>query len=428
MSHSEQQIEEKIRQKAEQLTTIMKESKPPVFQSWAAKDIIPWCINSQNLDRFIKFLDAYPSLEENEIGPYIVDRFGDLKDREDTPFLLRWGIRCAKISNFLTATLLKSGLRRNARHFIIGNDHRSASRTLKDLNRQRVEATVNILGEHAKNQKGAEQNRTAYKNLILFLKSLRDKGAIRQINISIKPSCVCLPDSAEAICEGFYDIVDLIIKEKGFLWIDMEEYQYKDNTLKAYQILKRRFPDYPWFGLALQTYLRDTDQDVKMLLSWAKHGNTLIAIRLVKGAYWKEEVIEAEKNGYVPPVYLQKTESDASFERNQRLILANYDICYLASATHNPRAIASAIALGEIFKAPKARHEIQMILGMASLEFMSHLLNKGQKVIYYSPFVDSALSDARNKDPLISGLAYLGRRFYEATDQTSVLRKLFMKR
>ena len=46
-----------------------------------------------------------------------------------------------------------------------------------------------------------------------------------------------------------------------------------------------------------------------------------LVVRLVKGAYWDHEVVEARQHGWTPPVFEEKAESDRNFEELTRRLL-----------------------------------------------------------------------------------------------------------
>ena len=46
-------------------------------------------------------------------------------------------------------------------------------------------------------------------------------------------------------------------------------------------------------------------------------------IRLVKGAYWEHETVEAQQHGWSSPVFGAKVESDRSFERLTKRLLTS---------------------------------------------------------------------------------------------------------
>jgi RHH-type proline utilization regulon transcriptional repressor/proline dehydrogenase/delta 1-pyrroline-5-carboxylate dehydrogenase len=68
----------------------------------------------------------------------------------------------------------------------------------------------------------------------------------------------------------------------------------------------------PSAGIVMQAYLRDSEELVERVLAWAEsHPRaTPLTVRLVKGAYWDHETIEAAQMGWEPPVWTDKPDSD----------------------------------------------------------------------------------------------------------------------
>ncbi len=58
-------------------------------------------------------------------------------------------------------------------------------------------------------------------------------------------------------------------------------------------------------------------------------------VRLVKGAYWDYETVHAQSQGWPIPVYQQKWETDANYERQTRFLLRNWDM--LAPGPRQPQ-------------------------------------------------------------------------------------------
>ena len=153
----------------------------------------------------------------------------------------------------------------------------------------------------------------------------------------------------------------------AFICIDMEQHKFKDLTLALYRQLRSspEFRDYPYLGVVLQSYLKNTDQDLDDLLQFARQENLPISIRLVKGAYWDYETVIAHQNGWPIPVYTRKAETDAAYERHAEKILVNHDICHFACASHNIRSISAVMEMADELNVPSDRYEFQVLYGMA---------------------------------------------------------------
>jgi RHH-type proline utilization regulon transcriptional repressor/proline dehydrogenase/delta 1-pyrroline-5-carboxylate dehydrogenase len=147
-----------------------------------------------------------------------------------------------------------------------------------------------------------------------------------------------------------------------------------------------------------------------MLREWVEHRGTPITVRLVKGAYWDYEVLSARRLGWPEPVYLQKWESDASFERCARFLLAHHDRLCPAFGSHNVRSLAHAIAAAESLGLAPAAYELQTLFGMGDA-IQRALVGRGHRVRVYTPY-----------GALLPGMAYLVRRLLENTANESFLR------
>ena len=121
----------------------------------------------------------------------------------------------------------------------------------------------------------------------------------------------------------------------------------KNITIELYRRLRAdpEFREYPHLGLAMQAYLRESEDDLEGLLAWARREGLPISVRLVKGAYWDYETVLAQQAGWPVPVYTDKAETDAGFERMAEKILRQSRLCHLACASHNVRSVSAVLEL-----------------------------------------------------------------------------------
>ena len=90
-----------------------------------------------------------------------------------------------------------------------------------------------------------------------------------------------------------------------------------------------------------------------------------MTVRLVKGAYWDAETIQARAEGWPVPVFEDKAETDANYERCVRLLHDHHGQVRAAFASHNLRSLAYAITYARQPGIPDTGYEIQMLHGMA---------------------------------------------------------------
>ena len=106
------------------------------------------------------------------------------------------------------------------------------------------------------------------------------------------------------------------------------------------------FRDGPSAGLVLQAYLRDSPDQLAQVARWARGTARAppLTVRLVKGAYWDHELVQARQHGWAVPVFEDKAECDRNFETLTRGLLDARPHVRVAIASHNLRSVAHAIA------------------------------------------------------------------------------------
>lgn len=166
----------------------------------------------------------------------------------------------------------------------------------------------------------------------------------------------------------------------------------------------------PSAGIVLQAYLTDSPETLDRVLAWtgAVEREPPLVVRLVKGAYWDHEVVEARQHGWAPPVFEVKAECDRNFERLTQRLLDARPALRVAIASHNLRSVAHAIAYDELAGRPHEL-ELQILRGLGD-DLGTALAARGQRVRAYCPVGD-----------LVAGMAYLVRRLLENTANDSFL-------
>jgi len=177
---------------------------------------------------------------------------------------------------------------------------------------------------------------------------------------------------------------------------------------------EREFAGGPSAGIVLQAYLRDAEETLERVLAWARASSRMppLTIRLVKGAYWDHETIEAAQNGWAPPVWSEKAESDRCFERLTRRLVdvfADERLVRPAIASHNLRSVAHAVVYARHRGLAPADVELQVLRGLGD-DLQEALAAEGLRGRTYCPVGD-----------LVAGMAYLVRRLLENTSNDSFL-------
>jgi proline dehydrogenase len=136
---------------------------------------------------------------------------------------------------------------------------------------------------------------------------------------------------------------------------------------------------------------------------------TPLTIRLVKGAYWDHETIEAAQHGWTPPVWTEKAESDRCFERISRRLVDAFPLVRPAFASHNLRSLAYAATYARQVGLGPADFEVQVLRGLGD-DLQDAAAAAGLRCRTYCPVGD-----------MVSGMAYLVRRLLENTSNASFL-------
>ena len=174
------------------------------------------------------------------------------------------------------------------------------------------------------------------------------------------------------------------------------------------------FADGPSAGIVLQAYLVDSPEYLDELIGWAKatpreHPFT---IRLVKGAYWDHEVVQAAQHGWTPPVFTDRRECDRNFETLTKVLIDNAGPIRVAIASHNLRSIAAAAAYADSRRVGNKELEFQILRGLGD-DTQAAISATGRRVRCYCPVGD-----------LVAGMAYLVRRLLENTSNESFLQEI----
>ena len=436
-------FDKRIKALGREFFSLIRGETPSVFdKGWWTGKLLDWCMSNDSFKiQLFRFVDVLPYLTTTEsLSRHLEEYFAG--DDEDIPSVLKWGAKTAGVGGRVAGKILSHTIRANiesmAKQFIIGENTKEAINILKELRKNNFGFTVDTLGEASVSEKEAELYQQSYLDLLDSLKreetewtsfgdaaSSLDWGHAARVYISVKPSSLYsqtnpadFDGSVQAISNRFKPILFKAKEMAAFVRIDMEQYKYKDITLEVYRKLRSsaEFSDYSDFGLVLQSYLRDTDEDIDELLKWARNEGLPLSIRLVKGAYWDYETVIARQHGWKIPVYTIKAETDAAFERQARRILENHDICRFACGSHNIRSISAVLETAKTLEVPENRYEFQVLYGMA--EPVRKALQKlVKKVRVYCPYGE-----------LLPGMAYLVRRLLENTANESFLRQSFADR
>lgn len=267
------------------------------------------------------------------------------------------------LNKLIVATLPavpKSIVRQFANRYIAGEEISDAVRVVKDLNRQGILATLDVLGEdiHQRDEAIGSQ-----KKILEVLDAISAEKL--DANVSIKLTQVGLKLD-RTFCLDTMRVIVRRAKELGnFVRIDMEDSTCTDDTLWVYRELRKDFAN---TGIVLQGYLRRTGEDARKLMD-----DGMMNFRLCKGIY-----IEAESIAFKGKEAINKNFTDVLSSMLSRK-------AYVGIATHDDELIANAQRMIAGLKLLPKEYEFQMLLGVRP-ELRSKLIRDGHRLRIYVPF------------------------------------------
>jgi len=206
--------------------------------------------------------------------------------------MLRNALLWASTNPWLREKAVRTGfVRRSVRRFMPGETAEDAIAAAVALRPSGIRTILTKLGENISRLEEADEVAAHYAHV---LELIRSSGIDAQI--SIKPTQLGYDQDPEVCFSQCIGLLQACERQKSFLWLDMESSQYVDGTLALYKRLRERSAA---VGVAIQSYLRRTENDIEELL---KLGS---AIRLVKGAYLEPPAVAFPEKRKVDEQYFK---------------------------------------------------------------------------------------------------------------------------
>ncbi len=414
--------------------------KPSIFdRRWVDDRILSWAMADESIKvQMFRFVDVLPMLKDYEsINRHLHEYFEDVQ--QHLPWAARLALNITDGNHVLGRALAinaRTNARRMAERFIAGSNIEEVTQVVLNTRDAGFAFTLDQLGEAVLSTQEADAYQQTYLHLLqnlpvklnLLPESLQvdanHLGPIPRVNLSLKLSALDAhfnpadPEgTTKRVLGRLRPILRAAMEQGAFINIDMEQYYYKDLTYNIFRnvLMEKEFRQFADIGIVCQAYLKSAEEDLKNLLKWAKKRKTPVSVRLVKGAYWDYETVVAGLRNWPVPVFEQKWQSDANFEKLARLLLENYQLLSPAFGSHNLRSLSFVIAAAQQQNVPKNAYELQMLYGMGT-EQAQAFAELGHRVRIYIPFGEP-----------IPGMAYLVRRLLENTSNDSFLRHSYQE-
>lgn len=249
-----------------------------------------------------------------------------------------------------------SFLIRFARQWIAGETLDDAISRTRKANNSGIGGIINFLGEHVRDEDEAKKNIEENQRI---LKAIEDSKL--NASLSIKLTQLGLEIEKHFCLSNVETIVGSAASKNIFVWIDMENSPYTEDTIYIYLEVFKKFKN---VGVAIQSNLKRSESDVRRI---AASGGI---IRLVKGAYSEKTDI----------AYTSRKDITINYSKLMGYLF--YKSPFFAIATHDDLLINEALVANEVHH---KRIEFQMLLGVRE-ELKKELVKKGLTVIDYIPY------------------------------------------
>lgn len=428
-------FEAQVAATARQLAELGEGESTSVYRmSWWSERALDWAMDHPAFRaQLFRFVDVFPALDgDAEVAEHLQQYLAGV----EVPKALDLGVEVADHVPFgraVEARVARRNITRMAQQFILGSTTAEAVEGVARLWAAGTAATVDLLGEKTVVAADADRYAARVGEVLDALCDAAptwtdqprleadDLGPLPRVNVSVKPTALAHhyePLTREhGLAAARVRLRPLLLAagERGAtVHVDMEHADVKDLTLALVHDLAAD-PELAHvdLGVVVQAYLRDSRDDLAALIAASARRDRPLTVRLVKGAYWDTETIQARSAGWPVPVFERKDETDASYERCVRLLHDHHGEVRAAFASHNVRSLAYAVTYAREAGIPDHGYEVQMLHGMA--EPLHHAVRAmGLRLRVYAPVGE-----------LVPGMAYLVRRLLENTSNESFVRHRF---
>ncbi|MEX2658848.1 MAG: proline dehydrogenase family protein [Acidimicrobiales bacterium] len=429
-------IDESVTAFARQLSALGGRARSRVFRMswWSDKLLDRAMANPAFKTELFRFVDVFPATIDDAD---VLRHLDEYLSGDRAPRVLQAGVSVAEampgLGARIAAGVARSNIRRMAEQFIVGVTPDDAVAALGALWAGGSAATVDLLGEKTVVEAEADRYAARVRDVLVALLDAApswparpaletdDRGPIPRVNVSVKPTALAPKltpltgeQGVEQVKQRLRPLLHLARDRGAFVNVDMEHLDVKDLTLRVFrELLDEDELRGLEAGIVIQAYLRESPGDLSELIAWSAGREVPITVRLVKGAYWDTETVVAQAAGWPVPVFAEKDETDACYERCVRLLHDHHGEVKAAFGSHNLRSLAYAVVSARERGIPDSGYELQMLSGMAE-PVQAAIRAAGLRLRIYAPVGE-----------LVPGMAYLVRRLLENTSNESFVRQSF---
>ena len=302
-------------------------------------------------------------------GLMLTGRWVEIDESADGPGVIR---RLAlRVGEPIVRTAVAQAIRIMGEQFVLG---RTIEAALARADREKLLCSFDMLGEGARTEADADRYEQAYADAIAAIGRAKTEndGPEKGHGISVKLSALSPRYEAtqeQRVWDELYPrllrLAELAAKADINFALDAEEADRLVLSLKLLDRLAREDSLGSWrgLGLAVQAYQKRAPDVIAQLAALARETGRRLMVRLVKGAYWDNEIKRAQvggRPGY--PVFTTKPATDLSYLVCARALIDAAPHLYGQFATHNAHTLAAVRAM-----AGDVRIEHQRLHGMGEV-------------------------------------------------------------
>ncbi len=381
-----------------------------------------------------RLIDVLPSLRSNKaVAEHIREYLAPVAREMGGAAALAFNFKPSGTRGLIMASGFRYGVKQMAQQFIAGESPENGVKAIKSLRKKGLAFTVDLLGEYSHSESDAQAYLNRYLEALDTLHAKSSQMTSGQIInghpaeqsplcLSVKLTALysqCDPlnykKSISVLSERLKEIAMRARRYKAQIYIDAEDME--SNSI-IYPVFKKVFLDsdlidYPFPGIVVQCYAKNSEETVQDLLEFAAKRATPIAVRLVKGAYWDYETVLSAQHHRPSPLFSKKSQTDENYNKLAAILLDNSQRCLPAFASHNIHSLSYACCYAFERGLTNKDFELQMLYGMAD-PIAKAFADQNLLVRLYVPVGE-----------LVSGMGYLIRRLLENTSNESFLRHVF---
>ncbi|WLR50347.1 proline dehydrogenase [Bacillus tianshenii] len=262
-------------------------------------------------------------------------------------------------STLLNKAAKRWGMSFGAAKVVGGNTFPNAVSTIRELNEQGLDVTVDHLGEFVTSKEEAiARTEECVETVQMIAREKLDS------QVSVKLTSLGLDLDQQLVTNNMHKILSEAERCGVFVTIDMEDESRCQATLDLFKELKERYDN---VGTVIQSYLYRTSDDIDDLNKYNPN------LRLVKGAYKESPKVAFE----------EKKDVDENLKKIIKKHMLNGN--YTAVASHDDAIINFTKELVKQHDIPKSQFEFQMLYGMRTQTQLA-LVKEGYKMRVYVPY------------------------------------------